>query len=192
MNKITAAAAVAFLSLALSGCEDFDDEAFMEGLYTGLQNANESYASASTGYYGAGASSEDQAVQQFAQVLANGVRAADGEEPLPNTAVTPMRVASNGASGGRGAVAPGSYAARPNLAAGAACSGFTEENYRNRALAGSGDDVQLYTMCGQAFEYYTMYKRAIAQGYAEVDANRTYAAHQQSAQVANQYYASTH
>ena len=39
-------------------------------------------------------------------------------------------------------------------------------------------------MCGQAFEYYTMYKRAIAQGYSEADANRTYAAHEQSARVA--------
>lgn len=47
-------------------------------------------------------------------------------------------------------------------------------------------------MCGQAFEYYIMYRRAIAQGYAEADANRTHAAHQQSALVANQYYASTH
>ena len=32
-----------------------------------------------------------------------------------------------------------------------------------------------------------MYKRAIAQGYSEADANRTYAAHQQSAQVAQGY-----
>jgi hypothetical protein len=32
-----------------------------------------------------------------------------------------------------------------------------------------------------------MYKRAIAQGYSEADANRTYAAHSQSAQVANNF-----
>jgi hypothetical protein len=32
-----------------------------------------------------------------------------------------------------------------------------------------------------------MYKRAIAQGYSEADANRTYAAHAQSAQVANSF-----
>ena len=45
-------------------------------------------------------------------------------------------------------------------------------------------------MCGQAFEYYTMYKRAIAQGYSEADANRTYAAHEDSARVANGFLGS--
>ena len=77
------------------------------------------------------------------------------------------------------------YAPRPNLAI-SACAGFTESNYRQKAVSGGGDQ-QLYTMCGQAFEYYTMYKRAIAQGYSEADANRTYAAHQQSAEVAASY-----
>ena len=90
----------------------------------------------------------------------------------------PDRPASKTAGGG-------GYATRPNLATGA-CAGFTESNYRQKAVSGGGDQ-QLYTMCGQAFEYYTMYKRAIAQGYSEADANRTYAAHQQSAQVAQGY-----
>jgi hypothetical protein len=85
-------------------------------------------------------------------------------------------------AGTRGA-SGGSYPTRPNLALGA-CAGFTEANYRQRALSGGGDQ-QLYTMCGQAFEYYVMYKRAIAQGYSEADANRTYAAHQQAANVAS-------
>lgn len=80
------------------------------------------------------------------------------------------------------------YPVKPNLAATEACAGFTEQNYRQRALAG-GSDVQLDTMCGQAFEYYTMYKRAIAQGYSEADANRTYDAHAKSALVANDFYA---
>jgi hypothetical protein len=86
-------------------------------------------------------------------------------------------------SAGAGA---GSYPTRPNLLASSTCPGFTEANYRQKALAG-GPDTQLATMCGQAFEYYTMYKRAIAQGYSEADANRTYAAHAQSAQVANSF-----
>jgi hypothetical protein len=89
---------------------------------------------------------------------------------------------SSGLAGTRGA-SGGSYPTRPNLALGA-CAGFTEANYRQRALSGGGDQ-QLYTMCGQAFEYYVMYKRAIAQGYSEADANRTYAAHQQAANVAS-------
>ncbi|WP_372016948.1 hypothetical protein [Pseudoxanthomonas sp. 10H] len=91
-----------------------------------------------------------------------------------------------GVASAAGALAGGGgYATRPNLATGA-CPGFTEGNYRQKAVSGGGDQ-QLYAMCGQAFEYYTMYKRAIAQGYSEADANRTYAAHQQSAQVAQGY-----
>ncbi len=78
-----------------------------------------------------------------------------------------------------------SYPTKPNLAS-SACSGFTENNYRTKALE-DGGDRQLNTMCGQAFEYYTMYKRAIAQGYSESDANRTYAAHEDSARVASGY-----
>lgn len=79
-------------------------------------------------------------------------------------------------TGGAVGAAGGSYPTKPNLALGS-CPGFSEANYRTVALSG-GDDVQRKTMCGQAFEYYTMYKRAIAQGYAEADANRTYAAHE--------------
>lgn len=87
-----------------------------------------------------------------------------------------------GATAGLAQSTPASYPTRPNLATGA-CAGFSEGNYRQKAVSGGGDQ-QLYTMCGQAFEYYTMYKRAIAQGYSEADANRTYAAHEQSARVA--------
>jgi hypothetical protein len=86
------------------------------------------------------------------------------------------------------AAANAPYPVKPNLAATPACAGFTESNYRQAALA-EGNDQQLRAMCGQAFEYYTMYKRAIAQGYAEADANRTYDAHEKSALVANDFYA---
>ena len=89
------------------------------------------------------------------------------------------------AAGGTGKA---SYPTKPNLLAGkAACSMMNESNYRQVGVSG-GNDVQLKTMCAQAYEYYVMYKRAIAQGHAEADANRTYDAHRQSAQVAIGYY----
>jgi hypothetical protein len=82
----------------------------------------------------------------------------------------------------------GSYPTRPNALNGSpACSMMNEGNYRTVAVSG-GNDVQLKTMCGQAFEYYHMYKNAIAQGYSEADANRTYAAHQGAAQNAISFY----
>jgi hypothetical protein len=70
------------------------------------------------------------------------------------------------------------------------CDGFTEENYREKALA-DGPDEQLRSLCGQAFEYYTMYKRALAQGYSEADAERTYQAHEKSVAVLKQFYEET-
>lgn len=68
--------------------------------------------------------------------------------------------------------------AEPNLAA-STCADFgvTEDNYRQASLA-PGNDVQVRTMCGQALEYYSMYKRALAQGHPE--AWRTYDAHRQA------------
>lgn len=65
--------------------------------------------------------------------------------------------------------------------------GVNSGNYRSAALSG-GNDVQLKTMCGQAYEYYAMYRRALEQGYSEADAERTYQAHAQSAAVANDFY----
>ena len=70
----------------------------------------------------------------------------------------------------------------PNLAA-STCADFgvTEDNYRTASLA-PGNDVQMRTLCGQAIELYSMYKRAVAQGHPE--AWRTYDAHRQaSAQI---------
>jgi len=43
-------------------------------------------------------------------------------------------------------------------------------------------------MCGQAFEYYTMYKRAIRQGFSQADAERTYQAHVQAATNAKAFF----
>jgi hypothetical protein len=81
-----------------------------------------------------------------------------------------------------------SYATRPNALEGhPACAGFNLSNYRQLGLEG-GNDVQLKTMCAQAFEYYSMYLNAIRQGYSESDANRTYAAHEDSAKVASAFY----
>lgn len=95
--------------------------------------------------------------------------------------------ASSGAAAG-GAGRRASYPTRPNVLAGqAACAMMDEGNYRQVGTAG-GTDVQLRTMCAQAYEYYVMYKRAIAQGYAEADANRTYAAHEQSARNAIAFF----
>lgn len=75
--------------------------------------------------------------------------------------------------------------ARPNMALqGSACSGFTEQNYRSKALSGGGD-AQLYAMCGQAFEYYVAYKRALVSGQ---DASTTYKAHQDAALNATSFY----
>jgi hypothetical protein len=98
--------------------------------------------------------------------------------------------------GGAGTPAPdnaapvtASYPVRPNKLDGdPACSGFTMQNYRERGLEG-GNDVQLKTMCAQAFEYYSMYLNAIRQGYGEADANRTYDAHAGAALNASSFYA---
>lgn len=76
-----------------------------------------------------------------------------------------------------------------NLAA-AVCSkfDFDELNYRQKALA-PGNDLQIRTMCGQAYEYYTMYKRALDQRHPE--AWKTYDAHKKSAMVVNNFYGET-
>lgn len=67
---------------------------------------------------------------------------------------------------------------KPNLAA-SPCADFgvTEDNYRQASLA-PGNDLQMRTLCGQALELYSMYKRAVGQGHPE--AWRTYDAHRQA------------
>lgn len=125
---------------------------------------------------GAGNSQSAGALNTMGDSLLSGSGGAMGGTGLGATGLgaTGLGGASLGGSG-----RAGSYATKPNLATGA-CPGFTESNYRQRAFEGGGD-TQLFTMCGQAFEYYTMYKRAISQGYSEADANRTYAAHEGAA-----------
>ena len=113
------------------------------------------------------------------------VAGASGDAILQNSGLGQSATAGT-ASGGSGTA---SYPTRPNALAGQpACAMMNEGNYRQVGVSG-GTDVQLKTMCAQAFEYYTMYKRAIAQGYAEADANRTYAAHEQAAQNAIAFHA---
>lgn len=75
---------------------------------------------------------------------------------------------------------------KPNLAATAACSGFTESNYQQMALRGGGD-TQLDVMCGQAFSLYVSYKKSVEQGFPVADVDRAYEAHRQSATVAEGY-----
>jgi membrane-associated protease RseP (regulator of RpoE activity) len=109
--------------------------------------------------------------------------------PGLGSAVGAVSGGGNGAVGGVGSgrSGGGSYPKKPNLAMGSQCPGFTMGNYRTYALQG-GNDQQLFSLCGQAFEYYHMYENAIAQGYSEADANRTYAAHEDSARVATDFY----
>lgn len=110
---------------------------------------------------------------------------ASGDAILQNSGVgtAPSGTASTGSSGSA------AYPTKPNILNGQpACSMMNETNYRQVGVSG-GNDVQLKTMCAQAYEYYSMYKRAIAQGYSEADSNRTFDAHAKSAQVAISFYA---
>ena len=91
-------------------------------------------------------------------------------------------------AGGQAAAGRASYPTRGNLALGPQCPGFTTENYQSRSTQGGGD-TQLFTMCAQAFHLYKQYLNAIAQGYSEADANRTYDAHSKASQVAGNFYA---
>lgn len=58
-----------------------------------------------------------------------------------------------------------------------------------QAALNAAGDTALAAGTGDA-QLYTMYKRAIAQGYSEADANRTYAAHEDSARVAKGFLGS--
>lgn len=112
--------------------------------------------------------------------VANGVNAQSGS-------VT----ASGINSGGKGAVTPGSYPARPNTLQGhPACAGYTVDNYKEYFESNSsGPDVQLHSLCAGAYNYYWMYLNAIRQGYSQADSDRTYAAFQDAANVATGFYA---
>ena len=99
--------------------------------------------------------------------------------------------ATSTASGNsKGTVSPGSYRTRPNTLLGkAACRGYTDQNFKEYFVANqSGPDVQLHTMCAAAFNYYAMYRNAIAQGYSEADANITYGVFEKTALTATEFY----
>lgn len=98
-----------------------------------------------------------------------------------------QKMLTGSASPVAGASGRASYPTKPNLAQGAHCPGFTMANYSTRAFQGGGD-TQLYTMCGQAFEYYKAYLNAIRKGYSEADANKTYSAHAASARTAQSFF----
>lgn len=97
--------------------------------------------------------------------------------------------ASNAPSEPAPTPAPVVAAAQENLAA-ATCGrfGFTADNYRTVALSG-GNDEQIKTLCGQAYEYHSTYKRALSQQHPE--AWKTYDAHKQAAAVVNNFYGET-
>lgn len=173
-----------YRQVAIPGTKKRDSSGSRAGLVNALIGA-------SVGAYGASAAGIEG--EQALGLMMKGAQAASpGSEysaALGNTGDELLSGGAASSSPAGGASSGGaSYPTKPNLATGA-CTGFTEQNYRTKALQGGGD-AQLYTMCGQAFEYYTMYKRAIAQGYSEADANRTYAAHEQSARVARGYLSS--
>lgn len=93
-------------------------------------------------------------------------------------------------AGGRGAVTPGSYPARPNtLDGGAACQGYSVDNYKEVYSSNSnGPDAQLHAHCAGAYNYYWMYLNAIRQGYSQADSDRTYAAFEDAAKVTTHFY----
>jgi hypothetical protein len=100
---------------------------------------------------------------------------------------TALGSAVSGGSSGAASSASASGHPYPNLAEGSCGSLMNLQNYRTNALSG-GNDVQLKTLCGQAYEYYAMYKRAITQGYGHDDLMRTYNAHKDASAVVNQFY----
>jgi hypothetical protein len=98
-------------------------------------------------------------------------------------------IVPRGTGGGPGVASLGGGGAANirNFAMGPQCPGFTNENYRQHAFNG-GNDQQLFSLCGQAFELFHMTQNAISQGYSEADWNRTYSAHKDAARVATDFY----
>lgn len=149
---------------------------------------------------GGGGASEIIGGAMAASRMVNGsgdwVPPAAGVNPLTGTGVTgnvnPLISGGGGsATGVAGQSAAGGFATKSNaLDSSGACSMMNESNYRQVALSG-GNDVQLKTMCGQAFDLYVSYKRAIEQGYSEADCNLTYNAHEKAAANAIAFFNST-
>lgn len=95
---------------------------------------------------------------------------------------------SQGASG-----TPQSWIPEPNTLNGsAACSGYTDTNYKEFYGANSnGPDVQLHTLCAAAYNYYSMYLNAKKQGYSKEGARPTYDAFLATAKTVEDFYANT-
>lgn len=122
-----------------------------------------------------------------------GYQIANPDSPAANAmgGLADSLIAKEGAGAGPGASAAGtsaSYPVEPPVDLSEACAGFTEANYRTKALNAPGDDAHLYAACGQAFELYHMYQNAVRQGYSQSDAMRTYDAHRKAAENAQDYY----
>ncbi|HZW16759.1 MAG TPA: hypothetical protein VFF66_10985 [Brevundimonas sp.] len=174
-NRIKNIVLALSLASGLGACASDSDLAAMMGAVGGM---------AAVGAYGGDADMMMQGAALGASVTGGGSSVAQG---LASSTGVYDNVGLTG-SVGQTATGGAGVTVRPNaLGSSPACSMMNESNYRQVALSG-GNDVQLKTMCGQAFEYYTMYKRAIAQGYSEADANRTYDAHQQAALNAISFY----
>lgn len=66
--------------------------------------------------------------------------------------------------------------------------GVNFDNFKSAALSG-GNDVQLKTLCGAAYNYYWMYRNAEKQGYSPDGADITWQEHAKAAAVVNEFYA---
>lgn len=171
------------MASALLGGQGLDEAALAGQLLGGQASGTEALAGQLLS--GQLEGSEAEMVAGAVALVGGALAESQGDQPSwPTGTLGTLQGAQGAVSGTAVAQAggAGSFPTKPNLAVGA-CTGFTEQNYRTKALEGGGDS-QLNTMCGQAFEYYVMYKRAIAQGFSEADANKTYFAHEQSAKVA--------
>lgn len=180
-TKVKIIAIAISMASGLSACGTMDaDMAAMMGAVGGM---------AAVGAYGGSADMIMQGAALGAGVTGGGSSVAQGLASSTgvynNVGLGSTQASSTSRSSASGSA---TYPVRPNVVLGTpACAMMNEGNYRQVAMSG-GNDVQLKTMCGQAYEYYVMYKRAIDQGYSEADANRTYAAHQQAGLNAVSYY----
>lgn len=113
--------------------------------------------------------------------IMKGMAATTGNTALETTANSMLGTNAGGTSSATAMAGSASGAGKGvrhdgNLAENACASlKFTSDNYREMAMIPDGD-VQLRTMCGQAYEYYFMYKRAFDQG-GEAYAEPTWQAH---------------
>lgn len=156
-------------------------------------------AALTTGALIGGAAGLDSSTQ--ANLLVGAVQdSMGGVDGMSNTSAAASAIGGGSSGGGlASALSPSaasggaSFATRENhLLGSAACSGYTNDNYKEFFASNSnGPDVQLHTMCAAAFNYYSMYLNAIRQGYSEPQCNQTYGAFQSAASVATNFYETT-